>query len=139
MEEKDKVQEDDFYEDLGRLYTKAPKHDIKVMMRDFKAKLGKELGLAPNVGKCSLHEGTNNNGWRTIDFAITKNMTLSSMLLQHKRIHKETWSSPDDTTSNRIDHVMIVPQHTTDTLDVISCRGADCDSNHYMVKIKYRQ
>jgi hypothetical protein len=26
-----------------------------------------------------------------------------------------------------------------DILDVKSCRGADCDSEHYMVTIKYRQ
>ena len=26
-----------------------------------------------------------------------------------------------------------------DILDVKSCRGADCDSDHYMVKIEYRQ
>jgi len=30
-------------------------------------------------------------------------------------------------------------RHATDILDVKSCRGADCDSDHYMVKIKYRQ
>jgi len=70
---------------------KAPKHDIKIMMGDFNAKVGKELGLAPNVRKYSLHEETNNNGWRMIDFAITKNMATSSTLFQHKRIHKETW------------------------------------------------
>jgi len=49
-EEKDEVQKDDFYEDLERIYTEAPKHDIKVVMGDFNAKVGKELGLAPNVG-----------------------------------------------------------------------------------------
>jgi len=53
-----------------------------------------------------------------IDFAITKNMAISSMLSQHKRIHKETWRSPDETTSNQIDHVMIDSRHATDVLDV---------------------
>jgi hypothetical protein len=39
MEEKDEVQKDNFYEDLERIYTKAPKHDIKVVMGDFNAKV----------------------------------------------------------------------------------------------------
>ena len=60
---------------------KVPKHDIKVVMGDFNAKVCKEPGLAPNVGKYSLHEETNNNGWRMIDFAIT---AVSSTLFQHK-------------------------------------------------------
>ena len=106
-------------------------------MGDFNAKVGKESGVAPNVGKYSLHEETNNNGWRMIDFAITKNTAISSTLFQHKRIHKETWKSPDETTSNQIDHVTIDSRHATNILDVKSCRGADCDSDHYMVKIKY--
>ena len=88
MEEKDEMQKDDFHEDLERIYMKVPKHDTKVMMGDFNAKVGKESGLAPNVGKYSLHEETNNNGWRMIDFAITKDMAISSTLFQHKRIHK---------------------------------------------------
>jgi hypothetical protein len=66
---------------------KAPKHDIKVVMGNFNAKVGKEPGLAPNVGKYSVHEETNNR-WRMIDFAITKNMEISSTLFHHKVIHK---------------------------------------------------
>jgi len=89
------------------------------MMGGFNAKVGKESGLAPDVGKYSLHEETNNNGWR-IDFAITKNMAICSTLFQHKRIHKETWRSSDETTSNQIDHVMIDSRHATDILNVKS-------------------
>ena len=74
-----------------------------------------------------------------IDFAIAKKMAISSTLFQHKRIHKETGNSPNEFTSNQIDHVMIDYRHATSILDVKSCRGADCDSDHYMVKIKYRQ
>ena len=138
-EEKEEIQKDDFYEDLERVYKKTPKQDIKIVMGDFIAQVGDEPDLRPNIGKHSLHKETNNNGWRMIDFAITKNMAISSTLFQHKRIHKETWRSPDENTANQIDHVMIDSRHATDILDVKSCRGADCDSDHYMVKIKYRQ
>jgi len=138
-EEKNEVQKDYFYEDLERICMKAPKHDIKIVMRDFNVQVDKELGLAPNVQKFSLHEETNNNGWRMLDFAITKNMAISSTLFQHERIHKTTWRSPDEGTSNQIDHVMTDSRHATDILDVKSCRGADCDYDHYVVKIKYRQ
>ena len=82
-EEKEEIQKDDFYEDLERMYKKAPKHDIKIVMGDFNAKVGKEPDLRPNIGKYSLHEETNNNGWRMTDFAITKNMAISSTLFQH--------------------------------------------------------
>jgi exonuclease III len=40
-EEKDEMQKDDFYEDLERIYMKAPKKDIKVVMGDFNAKMDK--------------------------------------------------------------------------------------------------
>jgi hypothetical protein len=39
---------------------------------DFNTKVGKDPGLAPNIGKYSLHEETDNNGWRMIDFAIQR-------------------------------------------------------------------
>jgi len=137
-EEKNEVQKDDFYEDLERIYMKAPKHYIKIVMGDFNAKVDKELGLAPNVPKYNLREETNNNGWKMIDFAITKDMVISSTLFQRKRIHKETWRSPDEATSNQIDHVRIDSRRATDILYVKSCRVADYNYDHYMVKIKYR-
>jgi exonuclease III len=89
-EKKEEEQKDYFYEDLERICRKVPRHNIKIVKGDFNAKVGREPGLAPNVEKYSLHEETNNNRWRMIDFAITKKMAISSMVFQHKRIHKET-------------------------------------------------
>jgi hypothetical protein len=42
-----------------------------------------------------------------IDFAIARNMAISSTLFQHESINKETWRSPDESTLNQTDHVMI--------------------------------
>jgi hypothetical protein len=45
------MQKDDFYEDLERIYMKVLKHDKKFVTWDFNAKVVKEVGLVPNVGK----------------------------------------------------------------------------------------
>lgn len=66
-------------------------------------------------------------------------MIVKSTWLQRKNIKKVTWSSPDGITCNQIDHVLIERRHASDILDVHSCRGADWDSDHFLVRIKYRQ
>jgi hypothetical protein len=44
-EEKDDEQKDTFYDKLERLYMKSPKYDIKIVLGDFNAKLGKEKDI----------------------------------------------------------------------------------------------
>jgi endonuclease/exonuclease/phosphatase family metal-dependent hydrolase len=135
-EEKDEERKDAFYELLERLHLKAPKHDIKTVMGDFNAKVGKEHGFTPNVGQFSLHEETNDNGWRMIDFAMARGMAISSTLFKYKSIHLQTWRSPDGLSASQIDHVITHSRHTTDVIDIRSRRGTNRDSNHYMVKVK---
>ena len=128
-----------FYDKLEQTYDNAPQHDIKMVIGDFNAKIGKEVAFRPTIGKESLHEETNNNGLRLIDFASGKHMTVSSTKFPHKNIHKATWISPDGITRNQIDHVIIDRRHGSDIRDVRSYRGADADSDHLLVKIKYKQ
>jgi hypothetical protein len=73
---------------------------------DFNAEVGKEYGFEQNVGKYSLHKEKDDNGWRMIDFARARSITVSSTFFQHKSIHLQTWRSPDGLSANQIDHVM---------------------------------
>jgi hypothetical protein len=116
---------------------RLPHMILKLSWGDMNAKVGKDM-RDHNIGRYSLHEVSNGNGMRLIDFAVNRNMVISSVRFPHKDIHKETWITPNGHTKNQIDHVLIDVQHASDIIDVKSCRGADCDSDHYLVKIKYR-
>jgi endonuclease/exonuclease/phosphatase family metal-dependent hydrolase len=65
-------------------------------------------------------------------------MIISSTCFIHPNIHKQTWLSPDGLTANEIDHILIDKRFVSSILDVRSHRGAHYNSDHYLIKIKYR-
>jgi len=137
-EEKDDGVKDAFYAELERAYERCPAYDIKIVLGDFNAKVGREGIFGPTVGRYSLHETSSSNGLRLIDFAAAHNMVVSSTRFQHDNIHKATWQSPDQSTFNQIDHIVIDGRHASSILDVRSFRGPNIDSDHYLVAAKVR-
>lgn len=131
--ESDDTVKDEFYEQLSRTYNECPGHDIKVILGDLNAKIGREEIFRPTIGKYSLHEETNENGLRVIDFATEKGMVVRSTFFMHKKIHLATWESPDGKTRNQIDHCLIDGRHLSDVIDVRTCRKANVDSDHFVV------
>ena len=60
-------------------------------------------------------------------------------MFSHRNSHKYAWTSPDGKTHNQIDHVLIDRRWHSSILDVQSFRGADCDTDHYLVLAKVRE
>jgi hypothetical protein len=60
-------------------------------------------------------------------------------MFPHRSIHKYTQTSPDGQTHNQIDLVLIDRRCHSCTLDVKSFRGADCDTDHYVVAANIRE
>ena len=128
---------DAFYAQLEREYDSCPSHDVKIIIGDLNAQVGQEEEFRPTIGKFSAHRLTNENGLRLIDFAASKNMAIRSTYFQHSLPYRYTWRSPLQTES-QIDHVLIDGRHFSDIIDVRTYRGANIDSDHYLVMVKLR-
>ena len=101
--------------------------------------MGRENIFKPTIGQESLHQDSNDNGVRQVNFATSQNLVVKSTMFPHWNIHKYTWTSPDGKTHNQIDRVLIDRRWHSSVLDVRSVRGADCDTDHYMVIAKGRE
>jgi len=137
-EEKTQEDKDDFYDELTNVVDGIPNNRIVVILGDLNAKVGKELIFKPTISHHSLHEVTNNNGLNLIDFATSKGLVIKSTMFPHKKINKGTWKSPDGNHTNQIDHVLANDRFKNSITDVKTMRGADCDSDHYLVKVKIK-
>jgi hypothetical protein len=117
---------DQFYEQLERAYAACPSHDVKLMMVDPNAKVGRETVHQPTIGKHSLHESTNENGLRLVDFAAGRKMAIKGTYFMHKRIHLQNH------------YCLIDGRHFSDVIDVMARSGANIDSDYMLVVFKLR-
>lgn len=122
-----------FYEKLENLVMQIPKYDTIITAGDFNAQIGKENYMSQAAWKNTIHETTNDNGHRLSNLATTHKMKIVSTKHKHKEEHKITWMAPDQKYGTQIDHVMINSKRENTITDVRSYRGANVDSDHYLV------
>ena len=68
---------------------------MKIILGDFIAKVGRENIFKPTNGNESLHQVSNDNGDRKVNFVTLKSLVIKSTIFPHRDIHKYTWISPD--------------------------------------------
>ncbi|XP_055382796.1 uncharacterized protein LOC129612958 [Condylostylus longicornis] len=119
----------------------APIEDADAEDKDifYENLMGREQHVVNIAGKYSLHEVCNNNGQRLCQFADEISMKIKSTAFERKNIYKGTWKVPGSGIVNQIDHVLITTRRASSIIDVRSCRGANCDSDHYLVRVTVRQ
>jgi hypothetical protein len=103
-------------------YSACPGNDVKIVMGEANVKIGWETIHHPTISKYSLHESTNENGLRLIDFATGRQMVIKSTYFMHNRINTY---KPGTLPNGR-------------TFNVIDVKGANIDSDHILVVITLR-
>ena len=79
---------DGFYEELEQVIDHFPKYHMNNLLGDFNAKVGREKIFKPTIGNESLHQYSNDNGVRIVNFATSKNLVVKSTMFPHRNIHK---------------------------------------------------
>ncbi|KAK2723016.1 hypothetical protein QYM36_003266 [Artemia franciscana] len=101
-----------------------------IFVGNFNAKVGNDRWYCPEViGSYGLAD-RNENRALLIDFASTNNVLIGGTQYRHKDIHKYTWTSPDGTTRNQINHFLINRKWRSSLQDVRTLREADAGSEH---------
>jgi hypothetical protein len=63
---------------------------MKILLEDFNAEVSRADIFNPTIGNESLHEISNDNGVRVVNFATSKNLTVKSTMFPHRNTHKFT-------------------------------------------------
>jgi hypothetical protein len=75
-EDKDDVRRDSFYEQPEQVFHQFPKYHMKILLGDFNAKVRREDIFKSIIGNESLHEASNDNRGRIVNFSTSKNLIV---------------------------------------------------------------
>ena len=80
---------DEFYQQLQKVYSNIPQHDMVISLGDFNAKIGSQfVGEEGIVGRHVLKGDRTDNGSRFVFMCEVRNMAIVSTMYPHKDIHK---------------------------------------------------
>ncbi|XP_063924648.1 uncharacterized protein LOC135138600 [Zophobas morio] len=114
-EKKDLETKTEYYEESLKEYQKIPKYDIKIIIGDTNAKIGKEQRYRHIIGKQRKQHDSKKHSFCT------------------QKIHKGTWISPDGKTINHINRVLIDKRNAQLITNIRSYRGAESSTDHILV------
>ena len=77
------MRKDQFYEQLERTYKIGPSYDIKIILGDVNAKMGKEILTGIAVGTCGLRDECNDKRTHLINYAVCQHMVTGEKLFPY--------------------------------------------------------
>ena len=74
-------------EEIQQVFYHFPKYHMKILLREFNKKSGREYIFKPTIWNESLHQDSNGNSVRVANFVTSKNLVFKSMMFPHRNIH----------------------------------------------------
>ena len=137
-----------FYNDLQQALSEIPSHEMYVVLGDFNARVGSriagehenddddESGQSSNVLGPHGHGELNEAGRELLSFLSINEATVCNTWYQKKGIHKATWQHPGSKKWHCIDYAIMKQSQRRKCLDVSVMRGAQCNTDHQMLRMK---
>ena len=107
-EENSDDSKDSFYEELEQVFFyHFCKYHMKILLGDLNAKVRRGNIFILTIWNKSLHQDSNDNGVRKLNFATSQNLVVTITMFPHRTLHLYTWTSSDRKTHNQIDYILI--------------------------------
>ena len=120
---------EEFYEQIEEVVKVQKKYgDCLIVMGDFNGKVG-EVKESDTVGPFGLGQ-RNENGQRVIECCQKHNLMVANTWFQSRENTRHTWISPDGTTKNQIDYVLVEKRFRNGVKNCKARLDADCGSDH---------
>jgi len=129
-------QKEEFYEKLAHLVHTVPKHDKMLLMGDFNARVGSDSQAWPGVLGPHGVGRENSNGQMLLTFCSEHGLTVTNTLYQLQDIHKVTWMHPRSKRWHQIDFIITRQHDIRDVRITRAMRGADCWTDHTLLRSK---
>jgi len=126
-----------FYNSLQETMDSIPNRDVKIVMGDLNAKVGKQEMPSATCGRFGLGD-QNSRGEDLLEFCSSNNMVITNTLFEHHPRHLYTWTSPDRKTCNQIDYIIFSQKWKSSLKSVRTRPGADCNSDHQLLTADIR-
>lgn len=128
-----------FFECLLHALAEIPSSEPFVMLGDFNARVGSRAGIDDEWWHVRGPHGygeLNEAGKELLSFLSTNDATVCNTWFEKRDIHKQTWQHPKSKQWHCIDYVIMRKADQRKCLDVSVLRGADCNTDHRMLRAK---
>ena len=126
-----------FYESLRSTITAIPKEDKVILLGDLNARVGQEHETWDALGRYGIGK-VNSNGLLLLQLCTELDLVICNTFFHQKLKHKVTWTHPRSKHGHMIDFILTRRNDMRDVCNVRVSRSADCDTDHKMVRGKFK-
>ena len=126
-----------FYTALSTLLSSIPKEEGIILFGDFNARVGDDHDTWKPLGSFGIGN-MNSNGLLLLQLCTKMDLAITNTFFRQKLEHKATWFHPRSKHGHMIDFIITRRRDLHDFCKVRVMRGADCDTDHMMVRAKLK-
>ena len=132
-----RAEKDAFFDQLQEALNEIPSDETYIVLGDFNARLGSRTNSEDSKSRGPHGIGELNcAGKELLDFLSLNEATACNTWFKKKDIHKHTWQHPKSKKWHCIDYAITRSKDRRRCLDASVKRGAECNTDHQLLRIK---
>ena len=127
-----------FYQDLAKIVDDVSEADKLLILGDFNARVGKDHSTYEGVIGKFGKGNKNSNGDLMLNFCTQRGLCITNTFFLQPEKNFFTWMHPRSKHFHLLDYIVTRRADFSDVLSTKAMRGAECSTDHYMVRSQIR-